>query len=987
MFEPCTGPRLFGLPPGADFPARVAAGLRVRLAGQPPEALARVEIYVNTARMRRRLKELLSKGAPTLLPRLRLVTDLADDPGLDLPAAASPLRRRLELAQLVLGLLAREPDLAPRSAAFALADSLARLMDEMQGEGVPPAALHGLDVSRFSEHWARSRRFLEIVEHYLAGAAPDAEARQRAAAEMLAARWQIAPPDHPVIVVGSTGSRGATALFMAAVAGLPQGAVILPGFDFDMAPETWARLAGDEGGVPAEDHPQYRFAHLAALTGTTPAAVQQWDEGTAPDPARNRLISLALRPAPATDAWLDEGPRLTGLERATAAVTLIEAPDPRAEAVTLALILRGAVDAGRVAALITPDRMLTRRVAAALDRWGIEPDDSAGRPLALSPPGRFLLQTAALTAGRVGAEALLALLKHPLCHSGADRGEHLRLTRDLELSLRRNGPPMPGPDDLTRWAGTREDRAAWAGWLAVAMARLPDAAEAPLEARVAGHLALAEALAGGARGGPDGSPDGGSGGTSGGLWQEKAGEAAAAAMAELSREAPHGGALTAGDYLALLRNLMTGREVRDPVRPHPGVMIWGTLEARVQGADLVLLAGLNDGIWPQVPPPDPWMNRKMRLDAGLLLPERRIGLSAHDFQQAIAAPEVVLSRARRDAEAETVPSRWLNRLTTLLGGIAPDRLDEMRARGNKALAEAAALEDPGAPQPRALRPAPRPPLEARPRALSVTEIQTLIRDPYAIYARHVLRLKPLAPLRQTPDARIRGSALHTALEVFMRDVWPGLGEAADEREAAFRATVARVLQDEAPWPAARAAWAARLERIAPWFLAGEAARAAQEQPAGFEVRGTREVGGTGLKLTGKADRIALARDGRAAIYDYKTGSPPSLRQQAQFDKQLPLLAALAERGAFDDIGPVEVARIAHIALGASPELAERPLEPGEADAAWEGLARLIRAYGTRSRGYLSRRAKEHERDGGDYDHLARYGEWETSEDAAGEDVG
>ena len=457
-------------------------------------------------------------------------------------------------------------------------------------------------------------------------------------------------------------------------------------------------------------------------------------------------------------------------------------------------------------------------------------------------------------------------------------------------------------------------------------------------------------------------------------------------MAELSREAPHGGSLGPADYLALLRAFFETRDVRDPVRPHPGVMIWGTLEARVQGADLAILAGLNEGIWPQSPPPDPWMNRRMRLDAGLLLPERRIGLSAHDFQQAVAAREVVLSRACRDAEAETVPSRWLNRLTTLLGGIAPDDLAAMRARGAEWLALARALDRPEAAVERARRPAPRPPVAARPKALSVTEIQTLIRDPYAIYARHILGLRPLDPLKLSPDARLRGSALHRVLEVFVRDVLPG----AADPEAAFRRTVAEVLAAEVPWPAARTAWAARILRVAPWFLAGEAERQARERALGFEVKGRLAVADTGLTLTGKADRIGLLPDGRAAIYDYKTGAPPSGPQQEAFDKQLPILAALAERGAFEGLGPLDVARVAYIGLGTSPKLVERALGPGEVDAAWAGLARLIGAYASRGRGYLSRRAQERERGPGaerDYDHLARFGEWDSSEPGMPEDVG
>ncbi len=662
-------------------------------------------------------------------------------------------------------------------------------------------------------------------------------------------------------------------------------------------------------------------------------------------------------------------------------MTLIEAPSPRLEATAIALRLRLAAETGQLAALVTPDRMLTRRVAAQLDRWGIEPDDSAGRPLALSPPGRLLLQVAALAARPVTSEALLALLKHPLCHSGTGRGDHLRHARDLELDIRSHGPPYPDRKALQRWGDRRDDRAVWAGWVAGLVDRaagLPG--ERPLTDLVSWHLGLSEAFAAGPA--PGGAAE---------LWAAKAGEQAREAMDELSREAGHGCEMTAGDYLALVRQLFQERDVRDPVRPHPCVMIWGTLEARVQGADLVILGGLNDGVWPTLPPPDPWMNRRMRLDAGLLLPERRVGLAAHDFQQAIAAREVVLSRASRSAEAETVPSRWLNRITTLLSGLAetggPEALVAMRGRGAALVTQAQALDDAtGLPATPAHRPAPRPPVEARPKRLSVTEIETLIRDPYAIYARHVLGLRPLDPLRRTPDARLRGSALHKVLEVFVRDIWTD----ASDRSAAFRETVARILAEEAPWPATRAAWAARLHRVAPWFLEGEAERRRTARPMWFEIRGELQVGTTGLTLVGKADRIDLREDGTAAIYDYKTGALPKEKEQAHFNKQLPLLAALASGGAFAEAGALKVANVGFIGMGSKPETDIRAGTPEEIQAAWQGLERLIRHYSSRSRGYLSRRAPLREQGGeaqGDYDHLARYGEWEGSARAEPEDVG
>lgn len=350
MFEPTETPRLFALPPGVDYPAAVVAGLTLRMEGQPPEALARVTLYVNTRRMGRRLAELFDTGPGRLLPRIRLVTDLGRDAAFaDLPPAVSPLRRRLELAELVSQLLDAQPDLAPRAAIYGLADSLANLVDEMQGEGVDPEAIRALDVSDLSGHWQRSLAFLDVVERFFGGDSgepPDVEARQRRVIERLVDLWAHSPPEAPVLMVGSTGSRGATQLLMQSIARLPQGAVILPGYDTEQPQGVWDEL-WLEDGLPAEDHPQFRFARLLKALGTGPEQVAPWSETTPANPRRNALVSLALRPAPVTDRWQEEGPLFEGVTDAARGMTLIEAPSPRAEAGAIALVLREAVKAGR----------------------------------------------------------------------------------------------------------------------------------------------------------------------------------------------------------------------------------------------------------------------------------------------------------------------------------------------------------------------------------------------------------------------------------------------------------------------------------------------------------------------------------------------------------------------------------------------------------------------------------------------------------------
>lgn len=974
---------VFSLPPGADFPAELVVGLRERMAGQPPQAMARVRLYVNTQRMRRRIVDLMSASGAGFLPRIRLVSELGDEvsvPGL--PAAIPPLRRRLELTRLVARLLEAQPDLAPKSALYDLADSLAGLMDEMQGEGVAPERIAALDVSSHSAHWARTQAFLGIVSPFFGPSAPpDAEARRRMVVDRLAEAWAVNPPQYPVIVAGSTGSRGTTALFMQAVMRLPQGALILPGFDADMPAPVWHAL---DHALTAEDHPQFRFRHLLNLLDMQPDQVTPWRMVAAPDPARNRLISLSLRPAPVTDQWLVEGRHLPDLVAATSGLTLIEAPGPRAEALAVALILRRAAEEGRRAALITPDRVLTRQVAAALDRWGIVPDDSAGEPLQQTAAGRFLRQVVRLMGERLTPETLLALLKHPLAGTGGDRGDHLRLTRDLELHLRRNGPAFPVGADLMEWASRRKDDAAtgWAAALAGAIDRLGDGAEAPLADHVARHRAMAEWFARGT--GQTGA---------GTLWDKDAGEKALSLLENLASEAEHGGDFTLAAYRDLFDALISRQEVRSTLTADPRIMIWGTLEARVSGADLVVLAGLNDGVWPGIANPDPWLNRAMRKEAGLLLPERQIGLAAHDYQQAIAAPQVVISRAARDAEAETVPSRWLNRLMNLMEGLparnGPQALRDMRERGRYWLGLAAGMERPDAAlaaDPRmapARRPAPRPPLAVRPKRLPLTRISTLIRDPFAIYAREVLKLKPLDPLRHAPDARGRGEVLHKILERFVEERPDG--EVMADAKTRLMSVASEVLAEMVPWPAARLLWLARLGRAADHFLRFDAAEGGRT----LAVEDKGEVTLTPLDFTlfGIPDRIDELPDGRLHLIDYKTGTPPSEKQQTAYDKQLLLAAAMAERGGFRALGAREVARISYLGLGAGDKLVQTDLAPEITGAVWEGLVRLITRYMTRDQGYTARRAVFEDRFPGDYDHLARHGEWQMSDRAAPETVG
>ncbi|MCA0271782.1 MAG: double-strand break repair protein AddB [Proteobacteria bacterium] len=986
MFDPSGRPRVFALPPGADFPTELVRGLIARLGGAPPEAMARVTLYLNTGRMMRSVRAAFDRTGARLLPRLRLVSDLALDPVPGLPLPVAPLSRRFDLMRLVSAMLNDGTDLAEGRAAFDLADSLATLLEEMEGEGVPAEAFEAPDFAEdHARHWERSLAFLRIATRYLSDdSRPDPEGRRRRVVDWLAGRWQEAPPVGPVLVAGSTGSRGTTQALMRAVAALPQGAVILPGFDFGLPEDVWNSL--DSGIFAAEDHPQYRYRALLRGLDLRPSEVTPWRANTTPDPARNAVLSLALRPAPVTDRWLSDGPALGPLPPAMAGVTVLEAAAPREEAMAIALVLREAVENGRRAALISPDRVLTRRVTAALDRWRLLPDDSAGRPLLQSAPGRFLRQTAALGQEAPGAEVLLALLKHPLTATGAGaaaRGKHLLHSRDLELRLRRNSLFTADHAGLQAWLADKPNpaREPWIEWVMGIVEFRSTSGKLPLSSWIETHLELAERIAAGPGGDPAASE----------LWRQDAGEAARKAMRDLAAAAGEAPEMRASDYAGLLDSVLSGGNVRQDEATHPLIAIRGTLEARVQGVDLVILAGLNDGVWPGTPAPDPWLSRQMRRRAGLLSPERKIGLEAHDFQQAAGAPQVFLSRALRGDDSETVPSRWMSRIASLLKGLPAQggvqAWDEMRGRGERWLRLARASEE---PEPRyrtapALRPSPRPPVEARPRSLSVTAISRLIRDPYAVYAEKILRLKRLEPLARRPDARLRGMVLHKIMEEFVKR-----GDPSEDATAAL-ARLRDIAQSEAerlvPWSATRNFYLARLDRIAPAFIADEMRRAARGRPQLIEDRGETSLDSLDFTLTARPDRIDLLQDGRVQIYDYKTGKPPTFPQQTHFDKQLRLEAAMAERGAFEILGTVTVEGATHIGLGSDDGEFSAKLTPEIIAESWAGLHKLIAAYLGHETGYTARRAVFETRITGDYDHLARLGEWEMSDAPVPEDVG
>ncbi|WP_244490818.1 double-strand break repair protein AddB [Aureimonas frigidaquae] len=996
-----------------------------------PLRLAALTVYVPTRRAGRTLAAAFSArlgGAAAILPRIRTLSEEDEQDSFLGPAAdallpaMTPLHRRLILARLIrfwkaqlagaaLDMFGDADIVLPASASDALwlAGDLATLMDEATDEGVDLAALARLDLEdRLTGWWQLTRTFLSIVtEHWPAelerlGLA-DAARLRLAGAERMAARLDAEGSAEPIVIAGALTTVGPTLSLMRAVAQLTNGAVVLPGLDTRLDDESFRAIAL-RAAPAAAGHPQYALSRMLAGMGIDRADVAEI--GPPPDPlltARQTLFSEAMRPAQTTDHWrlIDDATRA-----ALDGVVLMEAPDEAAEARAIAVAMRDALAAAdTVVALATPDRALAQRVAAELERFGILANDSAGRPLGATPPGELarLALEAALRPG--DPVVLISLLKHPLTRMGLDPAAARRGARAIELVALRGGTGVADAAELPALYARRLSARQAQGRRMPRAVRLLGADDLALGQRMAEGLAAAlqplialrhepalevgpqaraltlalEALAAGT----DGAPDV--------LYAEEAGIALAdwlrGLIAAPSVEFP----FSPDELPDVAAALMTDMRVAPRGGLSRRVFIWGALEARLQHADTLILGGLNEGSWPQAARADAFLSRLMRAEILLDPPERRIGLAAHDIWMSLGSRRLVLSRAERKGGAPAIASRWLQRLLAVADEAAIARARQDGA----AILSAAARLDRTAEAPRHPRPEPRPPLAARPATLSVTEVERLVRDPYAVHARRILHLEPLEPLIRAPGAAERGTLFH---DILARAVALGISPQQDDALERLLAAAREGFTEANLPPEVEAVWWPRMEAMAARYLDWERSRDERVAARIAEAGGRHAFADLGITLTGYADRIDIQTDGSAEIIDFKTGTEPSIKQaRSLMAPQLPLEGAMLRLGAFEGIpAQTPLGALTYVRLRERDLYEEGLDKPGTARSeaisvdmlADDALARfrgLAAAYRNPDKGYLSRarpfRAGVMD---GDYDHLARAREWAVVEDG-GED--
>lgn len=958
---------LYTIPHGHDFLAVVTQHVLEHY-GHDPALLARVRLLLPNRRSAKQCMAYFIQqlaGTSSTLPRIEPIGDLHEedliyqDMATQVLTPISPLEQQCILARLIKGWFAQTQQQKPSmDHMMSLAGQLITWLEEFEQEHVAYDALEQLVPESYAAHWQHTIAFLKIITEHL----PAIYAEKGVVSPMqyrnammlgLTRQWQQCAPDYPVIIAGSTGSIPATRLLMDVVCQMPQGKVILPGLDQHSSDSYWQAVDAV--------HPQYMMKQLLAYLDITREQVVPLVNMEPSQNVKQAYISEAMRPA----GHVPEPIKDTMTREAMEDITCITCESLHEEAMVIGLMMRYYLEQPDCTVLVvTNNHALIQRLAAVLPMWHIEADMSVGEPLGHTPPGVFFQLVAELVHTHISPVALLALFKHPLAAAGVSTGQCRHYIRAIEKEVLRGVRSAQGFEPILHQLDNTEHKA-WLQHVAEQVNMLFDAYSGYKQYSFAQwcnmHIALTEWLA---------STDDISGEQR--VWQGDDGQQFAQFLHELLHYSEHLGDMYFQQYVSIITVLLNQQSYRKSYNTHPRVSIMNAMEARLLSADVTILADMNEGSWPATAQQDPWMNRAMRAQCGLPDADRRIGQAAQDFYGLLCNPKVYVTRAAKGEGGPRSASRWLLRLDMMLAqyGMA----DAVRsALPWQQWAQAFYMP---ATQVKITPPAPVPPVEKRPRSLSVTQIETLMKDPYAIYAAKILQLKPLDALNQDPGGLEFGNFIHEAVDLFIQRY-----ESVDDKMALMLEAGKEALGELYAHPSVQRFWWPKFVRIAVWFVEHDKQVRADGVQLHSELWGEYSIKAPAgdFMLKGKTDRIEIDREGGAAIVDYKTGYPPSIKDIKQGNApQLSLEALLALHHDALAVGAVHQLAYWHV-VGGDDVVRESGVKGDEIAAlladAERGLQEVIAYFDTVDSAYLACPDSNREVRFNDYAHLERVEEW------------
>lgn len=897
---------------------------------------------------------------PTLLPRLLPLGEAEEEEIFfseigeqiqNLPPAISPIERILLFTRLIT---ARNSEFDIENISFAqaamLAQDLANLVDMVIRQELSFDKLHDLVPEEYASHWQKTLNFLQIVTKFLPQILQergqiDAAERSCRMLQIQQKFWQQHPPRHKVIIAGTTAVFPAMKELVKTVLALPQGEVYLSGLDKYLDDDSWEQIN--------ESHPQFELKQLLDYLQISRFDIS--DAVPSINPEREKFISEAMRPAATTDKWrnLSEGDIIP---QAFDRLRLINCREIFEEAAAIALIMRQTLETpGKTAALVTTDRNLARRVASQLQRWNIAVDDSAGKPLALTPIGVFLRLIAEYCQEpNFDPLKFIALLKHPLSSFGKNRQELLKEIRQYEKQyLRQRQVP----------ADIKQPVAAYLKILAPLQQLLhnPQASFADI---LRLHVAIAEKIASDCNQSGDKI-----------LWRGDDGEIAARLISELLQYADTIGNISCNQYDDFFSALLGGVSVRPKYGTHPRLKILGPIESRLTGFDTVIIGEVNEGSFPAKTDNGAFMSRPMKKDFGLPLPEQNVGVLAHDFCNMLAQSEVYITRSERVEGTPTVKSRWLMRCEAVLqaAGFEATVIQDQNFANWAAWLDKTEQRQPiGSPH-------PRPPVYARPRELWATAVENLMRDPYIIFAKHILRLKPMEAINRTPDVLDFGDMVHKILEQF-NCLYPS------ELPENAKDILFNMLQEEISRrnldSKTLAFWQPAAQKMLLWLLQEETKYRGDITKVNCEVSGSINFdapAGT-FTIAARADRIDIRKDGEVNIIDYKTGSARKIKEiKNGYAPQLPIEGIIATKGGFENISAASVHELAYWRLGKEKIAISTDMEELLKNYLTH-IKQIIALFDQADQPYLTQPNPEYAPTYSDYEHLSRIKEWGITDD-------